>query len=68
MSRNVKLYNKTKISKKELTQAKEKRNQVIKQLKNISDFSTFNFIVEKQSTKHFDSSFLTDKKNFTFND
>ena len=29
MLRNVKLYNKTKILKKELAQAKEKRNQII---------------------------------------
>ena len=68
MLRNVELHNKTKILKKELAQAKEKRNQVIKQLRNIFDFFTFNFIVEKQSTKHSDSFFLTDKKNFTFDD
>ena len=67
MLRNVKLYNKTKILKKKLTQAKEKRNQVIKQLKNTFNFFTFNFIVEKQSTKHFNLFLLTDKKNFTFN-
>ena len=29
MLRNVELYNKTKILKKEFTQAKEKRNQII---------------------------------------
>ena len=68
MLKNVKLHDKTKILKKELAQAKEKRDQVIKQLRNISDFFTFNFIVEKRSTKHSDSSLLTDKKNFTFND
>ena len=68
MSRNVELHDKTKILKKELAQAKEKRDRVIKQLRNISDFFTFNFIVKKQSTKHFDLSFLIDKKNSTFND
>ena len=68
MSKNVKLHDKTKILKKELVQAKEKRNRIIKQLRNISDFSTFNFIVEKRSTKHSDSFFLTDEKNSTFND
>ena len=68
MSRNVELHNETKILKKELAQAKKKRDQIIKQLKNIFDLSTFNFIVEKRSTKHSDSSFLTDKKNSTFND
>ncbi len=68
MSRNVELHNKMKILKKEFAQAKEKRNQVIKQLRNISDFFTFNFIVEKQSTKHSDLFLSTDKKNFTFDD
>ena len=68
MLRNVKLHDKTKILKKELAQAKEKRNQVIKQLRNISNFFIFNFIVEKQSTKHFNLSLLIDEKNFTFND
>ena len=68
MSKNVELHNKTKILKKELAQAKEKRNQVIKQLRNIFDFSTFNFIVEKQNTKHSNSFLLIDKKNFTFDD
>ena len=68
MLRNVELHDKTKILKKELVQAKEKRNRVIKQLRNISNFSTFNFIVEKRNTKHSDSSFLTDEKNFTFDD
>ena len=68
MSKNVKLHDKTKILKKELVQAKEKRNQIIKQLKNIFNFFTFNFIVEKRSMKHFDLSFLIDKKNSTFDD
>ena len=68
MLRNVKLHDKTKILKKELAQAKEKRDQIIKQLRNIFDFFTFNFIVEKRNTKHSDSFLLTDKKNFTFND
>ena len=68
MSRNVELHDETKILKKELAQAKEKRDQVIKQLRNISNFSTFNFIVEKQSTKHFDLFLLIDEKNSTFND
>ena len=67
MLKNVKLHNKTKILKKEFAQAKEKRNQIIKQLRNISNFSTFNFIVKKQSTKYFDLFFLTDEKNSTFN-
>ena len=68
MLRNVELHDKTKILKKELAQAKEKRNQVIKQLRNIFNFFTFNFIVEKQSTKHFNLSLLTDEKNSTFDD
>ena len=68
MSKNINLYNETKILKKELAQAKEKRNQVIKQLKNTFNFSTFNFIVKKQNIKHFDLFLFTDKKNFTFND
>ena len=68
MLKNVKLHDKTKILKKELAQTKEKQDQVIKQLKNIFDFFIFNFIVEKQSTKHFDSFLLTDKKNSTFDD
>ena len=68
MLRNVELHNKTKILKKELAQAKEKQDRVIKQLRNISDFFTFNFIVKKQSTKHSDSFLLTDKKNSTFDD
>ena len=68
MSRNVELYDKTKILKKELAQAKKKQDQVIKQLKNISNFFIFNFIVEKRSTKHFNSFLLTDKKNSTFDD
>ena len=67
MSRNIELYNKTKILKKKLTQAEEKRNQVIKQLRNIFNFFTFNFIVKKQNTKHFDLFLFTDKKNSTFN-
>ena len=66
MLRNVELYDKTKTLEKELAQAKEKRNRVIKQLRNISDFSTFNFIVEKQNTKHSNLFLLTDKKNSTF--
>ena len=40
----------------------------MKQLRNTFNFSIFNFIVEKENTKHFNSSFLTDNKNFTFND
>ena len=68
MSRNVKLHDETKILKKELVQAKKKRNQVIKQFRNIFDFSTFNFIVEKQSIKHSDLFLLIDEKNSTFND
>ena len=47
MLKNVELHNKTKILKKELAQAKEKQDQVIEQLRNIFNFSTFNFIVEK---------------------
>ena len=68
MLKNVELHDKTKILKKELAQATKKRNRVIEQLRNISNFSTFNFIVEKQSTKHFNSFFLTNEKNSTFND
>ena len=68
MLRNVELHDETKILKKVLAQAKEKRDQIIKQLRNIFDFSTFNFIVEKLSTKHSDLSLLTDEKNSTFND
>ena len=68
MSRNVELHDKTKILKKKLVQAKEKRDQIIKQLKNIFNFFTFNFIVEKQNTKHSNLSLLTNKKNSTFND
>ena len=68
MSRNFKLHNKTKILKKELAQAKKKRDRVIKQLKNIFNFFTFNFIVEKQSTKHFNSFLFIDEKNSTFDD
>ena len=67
MLRNVKLHNKTNILKKEFAQAKKEQDQVIKQLRNIFDFFTFNFIVEKRSIKHFDSSFLTDEKNSIFN-
>ena len=67
MLKNVKLYNKTKILKKKLAQAKEKRNQIIKQLRNIFNFFIFNFIVEKQSTKHSDLFLLTNEKNSTFN-
>ena len=68
MSKNVELHDKTKILKKKLAQAKEKRDRVIEQLRNISNFFIFNFIVEKQSTKHFDSSLLIDEKNFIFDD
>ena len=68
MLRNVELHDETKILKKELAQAKEKRNRIIKQHKNISDFFTFNFIVEKRNTKHFDSSLFIDKKNSIFDD
>ena len=68
MSKNVELHDETKTLKKELAQAKEKQNQVIEQLRNIFDFSTFNFIVEKQSTKHSDLSLLTNKKDSTFDD
>ena len=68
MLKNVELHDKTKILKKELAQAKKKRDQVIKQLRNIFNFFTFNFIVEKRNTKHSDLSFFTDKKNSTFDD
>ena len=68
MSRNVKLHNKTKILKKELAQAKEKRDRIIKQLKNIFNFFTFNFMIKNQNTKHSDLYFLIDKKNSTFDD
>ena len=68
MSRNVELHNETKILKKELAQAKEKRDRIIEQLRNISNFSIFNFIVEKQNTKHSDLFLLINKKNFTFDD
>ena len=68
MSRNVELHDKTKILKKELTQAKEKQDQIIKQLRNIFDFFTFNFIVKKQNTKHSDLYLFIDEKNFTFDD
>ena len=60
MLKNVELYDKTKILKKELAQVKEKQNQIIKQFKNTFNFFIFNFIVKKQSTKHSDSSFLID--------
>ena len=67
MLKNVELHNETKILKKELAQAKKKRDRIIKQLRNIFNFFIFNFIVEKQSMKHSDSSLLTDKKNSIFN-
>ena len=66
MLRNVKLHNKTKILKKKFAQAKEKRDQVIKQLRNTFDFFTFNFIVKKQSTKYSNLFLFTDNKNFIF--
>ena len=68
MLRNVKLHDEIKISKKELAQAKEKQDRIIEQLRNISNFFTFNFIVEKQNTKHSDLFLLIDEKNFTFDD
>ena len=66
--RNVELHDEAEILKEKLAQAKEERDRAIEQLRNTPDSSTFNFTVEKRSTKHSDSSLLTDKKDPTFDD